>query len=257
MVIGLDKFRIHFAAFTDRYVLIGGTACAILMEEVGLEFRATKDLDIVLCVEALDKEFGKAFWQFIRDGNYKYQQKSTGKRQLYRFYEPQNLGYPVMLELFSRIPDVITLEDESHLTPIPIDEDISSLSAILLKPDYYYLVHQGKREIEGLPVVGSEYLIPLKARAFLDLTERRNAGARIDEKEVRKHKNDIIRLYKLLSVSQRVTLPQSAKQDMLQFFHHVKNDTTINLKNLDLKNTTLDELINNLHQIYDLPESAH
>ena len=57
MVRGLDYFRRHFASYSDRYVLIGGTACTLLMEDVGLNFRATKDLDIVLHVEALDAKF--------------------------------------------------------------------------------------------------------------------------------------------------------------------------------------------------------
>jgi len=54
MVKGLEKFRQHFRSFPGQYVLIGGAACDLLMEEAGLEFRATKDLDIVLIVEALD-----------------------------------------------------------------------------------------------------------------------------------------------------------------------------------------------------------
>ena len=54
MVRGLDLFREHFAAFKDRYVLIGGTASFLALEEAGIEFRATKDLDIVLCIEAFD-----------------------------------------------------------------------------------------------------------------------------------------------------------------------------------------------------------
>ena len=52
MVRGLDLFREHFKDFADRYVLIGGTACDLIMSEVGLQFRATKDLDIVLCIES-------------------------------------------------------------------------------------------------------------------------------------------------------------------------------------------------------------
>ena len=38
MVKGLDVFRRHFEHYTDRYVLIGG----VVMEEAGLDFRATK-----------------------------------------------------------------------------------------------------------------------------------------------------------------------------------------------------------------------
>jgi hypothetical protein len=42
-----------------------------------------------------------------------------------------------MLELFSRTPDALHLSDEAHLTPIPVDEGQSSLSAILLDDGYY------------------------------------------------------------------------------------------------------------------------
>jgi hypothetical protein len=51
MVDGLDKFANHFEAFTENYVLIGGTACDLAMQLVGQSFRATKDLDIVLFLD--------------------------------------------------------------------------------------------------------------------------------------------------------------------------------------------------------------
>jgi predicted nucleotidyltransferase len=68
MVKGLEVFRDYFREYSDRSILIGGTACDLAMEEAGVAFRATQDLDIVLCVEALDKEFVKAFWAFVRAG---------------------------------------------------------------------------------------------------------------------------------------------------------------------------------------------
>src|SRR5271155_3631513 len=54
VVKGLDVFQNHFARYADQYVLIGGTAATLAMEEVGHEFRATKDLDIALHIEALN-----------------------------------------------------------------------------------------------------------------------------------------------------------------------------------------------------------
>ncbi len=36
MVRGLDIFRQSFADFADQYVLIGGTAASLTMEEAGL-----------------------------------------------------------------------------------------------------------------------------------------------------------------------------------------------------------------------------
>ncbi len=92
MVKGIDQFRTHFEGFNDRYVLIGGAACYLAMEEAGLDFRVTKDRDIVLCVEALDAEFVGAFWDVVKKGNYQNRHKSTGKKLFYRFYEPGSLG---------------------------------------------------------------------------------------------------------------------------------------------------------------------
>lgn len=42
MVKGLDVFRKHFKDFQQSYVLIGGVACYLNMEEAGLDFRATR-----------------------------------------------------------------------------------------------------------------------------------------------------------------------------------------------------------------------
>ena len=71
MVSGIDMFKDFFADYKEQYVLIGGVACDIILEDSDEEFRATKDLDLVLIVEALTPEFGKAFWQFIVDGGYR------------------------------------------------------------------------------------------------------------------------------------------------------------------------------------------
>lgn len=69
MVKGMAIFKRHFRSFADKYVLIGGTACDLAMDAVGVAFRATKDLDIVLCIEALDAAFVQAFWAFVRAGD--------------------------------------------------------------------------------------------------------------------------------------------------------------------------------------------
>lgn len=250
MIKGIEHFKKHFSSLTDHYVLIGGSACTVIMEDVGLDFRATKDLDIVLYVEALTPEFATAFWQFIKNGRYQNRQQSTGKQVFYRFSSPNTVDFPVMLELFSRIPDSVTIWGEGHLTPIPINEAISSLSAILLNDDYYQFIHSGKLQIDGLSVLGATHLIPLKARAWLDLNNRKNMGASIDDKDIRKHKNDVIRLYQLLIPTQRIPLPQLIKQDMQDFLDHIQNDRTIDFKNLGIRNIKTEDLFSNLRIIY-------
>lgn len=256
MIKGLDKFRKHFAGFSEHYVLIGGTASVLVMEEAGVEFRATKDLDIVLCVEALDTKFAEAFWAFIKAGAYQNQQRSTGKKIFYRFNEPQEENYPFMLELFSRAPDMLVLDDDSQLTPIPIDKDVSSLSAILLDEDYYQFLHEHKVELAGVPVITEACLIPLKARAWLDLTRRREEGEKVDSKSIKKHKNDIFRLFQIISPKLRINLPNTIAQDMENYFEAISDEPNIDLKPFGLKGIGVLEVISTLRQIYALPEQG-
>ena len=106
MVRGLELFKKHFEHFTGNYVIIGGTACDIIIEEAGFTPRATKDIDILLVVEALTSGFVKQFWQFIKEGKYERKEKSTDERKYYRFIKPENSDFPFQLELFSRVPDL-------------------------------------------------------------------------------------------------------------------------------------------------------
>ena len=48
MVRGVEKFKEYFRDYTGQYTFIGGTACDIILGNLGEEFRATKDLDMVL-----------------------------------------------------------------------------------------------------------------------------------------------------------------------------------------------------------------
>jgi hypothetical protein len=249
LVKGLDLFREHFRDFADRYVLIGGTACDLAMGEVGLEFRATKDLDIVLCVEALDKEFVDVFWAFIHDGSYQLREESTGHKQYYRFQKPDTEGYPYMLELFSREPDALSLPSDSHLTPIPMDEDVSSLSAILLNDDYYAFLHAGRRVLDGLSFVGPEQLVPLKARAWLDLSERKKQGATVDSRSIKKHRNDVFRLYQILDPEFDGDVPDSIVTDLREFFSHMETEV-VDFKALGLGTTDLETVLATVRQIY-------
>lgn len=66
------------------------------------------------------------------------------------------------------------------------DEEISSLSAILLDDDYYQCIQSGRIVIDDVPVLGAEFILPFKARAWLDLSQRKQAGERIDSKAIKK-----------------------------------------------------------------------
>lgn len=222
MVRGLQLFKEHFATHLDQYVLIGGTACTIVMEDKERSFRATKDLDIVLCIETMNKQFLADFWEFIQKGRYQNRLRSNGKEIFYRFDSPSSSDYPIMIELFCRGTDMSKLSREMHVQHIKMDEATISLSAILLNDDYYQVIQAGKCNILGLPVVKASHLIPLKVRAWIDLKNKQKQGNQVDNKDIRKHKNDIIRIYELLSPKERVFLPEQVKQDMGQFIELIK-----------------------------------
>jgi len=251
MVKGLEVFREHFRNYADRYVLIGGAACDIAMTAAGLAFRATKDLDIVLYVEALDAAFVQAFWEFVRMGGYEVQEKSTGEKQFYRFQKPTNADYPFMLELFSRQPDVLQVAEGSHLTPLPVEEDISSLSAILLDNHYYDFIRAGRQESDGLPMVGAAQLIALKARAWLDLSERASRGEQIDSKTIKKHKNDVFRLYQILDPASDPKAPENVKKDIREFISRMRVEE-VDLKSLGLRTGTRDGILAEISKVYRL-----
>lgn len=249
MVRGFNQFREHFRAYVDQYMLIGGAACDLLMDEVGLAFRATKDLDIVLCVEALNVTFVEAFWAFVRDGKYQVQRSTTGEKRYYRFFKPENEEYPYMLELFARGPDLFELVEGAHLTPVPMDEEVSNLSAILLNDAYYAFLHSGKRIIEGIPIVGPAHLIPLKARAWLELTQRKEAGADIDAKDIAKHKNDVFRLYQILDPGSKIVVPEQIRADMRTFLEAMRSET-IDLKKLGIRERNLAVILAEFEKYY-------
>lgn len=241
MVRGLDLFRQAFADHASQFVLIGGTAATLAMEGAGLGFRATKDLDVVLHIEALDASFGTTFWRFIESGRYEVRQASaTGRPVHYRFQRPADERYPAMLELFCRAPDGISLGPGAHLTPIPISEAVASLSAILLDDDYYAFVMGGRRVVDGLPWVAEDRLIPLKAVAWLDLSGRAARGESIDSRDIRKHANDILRLSQLLAPGTVIDAGAKITADLNRFLDNVLADGTVDPRPLGLRDSLAD-----------------
>lgn len=224
MVRGLDIFKKYFAEFTGNYVIIGGTARDIIIEEAGFEPKGTKDVDIILIVEALNKDFVKTFWEFIKDGEYEVREKNDDDRKYYRFNKPHNEEFPFEIELFSRNPNLLDFDEEAHLTPIPVDEGLTSLSAILLDDEYYQFMIAHSEVVNDLHLAQKEALICLKAKAFLDLSKRREEGGEIDKRKIRKHHTDIFRLALALGSGDYFELPKGIKTDLQQYLKQIAGD---------------------------------
>ena len=217
MVRGLDIFRERFREFKEGFVLIGGAACDDWFSRQNLDFRATRDLDIVLLIHALDQRFVAAFRAFIDEGGYAVRQRSDETPILYRFAKPNDIRFPAMLELFSRDPEVFELADGQTIIPVGSPLIEPSLSAILLDAAYATLVEREQVDSDGLHFASVAALIPLKARAWLDLSKRRGHGEMIDSKDIDKHRSDVFRLAATLPDVPGPVLPAPVREDLEQF----------------------------------------
>jgi len=216
----INSFIEKFKDYADCYTVIGGTACDILMTEAGTDFRATKDIDMILIMEARYKEFAHIFWEFIREGGYRFGWKNSEKAHFYRFTEPRS-GYPAMIELFSREPNYINFIPDG-IIPIHIDEDTSSLSAILLNDDYYKFMLTGRRVVSGISVLDTEHLIPFKMYAWLDLKDKKARGEHVNERDLKKHKYDVFRLLQIARRDNKIETNGIVRENIIRFMEEIR-----------------------------------
>lgn len=251
MVVGIEKFREHFAGHENEYVLIGGAACDLIFAEAGLDFRATKDFDVVLCVEVVSSEFANAFKELIEAADYEARQRSDGHKEFYRFHKPKDKSYPYMIELFSRQPDGFELPADFDITKVSVDEGILSLSAILLDENYYAALQNHKVILDGISLLDQNLLIPFKAKAFLDLTQRQTDGEKVDKDDIKKHKNDVFRLAQLLTEETTVEIPDAIRNDLRAYLETIENDESFDPKAFQVQ-MTRDEGIALIQKVYGL-----
>lgn len=250
MVRGIKKFKEYFSEYPGQYTFIGGTACDIILGKAGVDFRQTKDIDMVLLIEALNNEFVEQFISFIETGGYQHIDKGTDKSQFYRFEKPADISFPHMIELFSKSPDYLRAID-SRLAPIYVSDDVVSLSAILLDDEYYSLLAQGTVNVDGISVLNLEYLILFKMKAWLDLSERKAKGENIDSKTVKKHKNDVMRLAININKETIMKISGQVKADTINFLIQVEKEP-IDIKSLGIRDVTYQEIIENIKICYGL-----
>lgn len=67
---GIDKIRQYLGEYKGNYVIIGGTACNLNLEDANIQGRATKDIDMIVVCEVITPEYLRSFWDFIRAGGY-------------------------------------------------------------------------------------------------------------------------------------------------------------------------------------------
>lgn len=189
-MVGLDKFREAFAEFSDNYVIIGGTACEIVMLGTVVRPRATHDIDMIVVTETMTPDFGEQFWNFIREAGYRPERRRTeenepAKYELYRFLDGKE-GYPYMIELLSRHPDVLGEPKGLVIEPLPVSDDISSLSAIIMDDDFYYFTIAHSTLTDGIRHASPIALTALKAKAYINLLADKENGKHVNSHHIKK-----------------------------------------------------------------------
>lgn len=224
---GLEKFREAFEAYADNYVIIGGTACDITMTGTAVRPRATHDIDMIIIVEKMTADFAEHFWHFVHEGGYrperrKHSEDQTPKYELYRFINGKS-NYPEMIELLSRHPDILGEPKGLSIEPLPLDEDTSSLSAIIMDDDFYYFTIDHSKVTNGLRHADSAALIALKSRAYLNLLQDKAAGKHVNSKDIKKHRSDILKNVVIMEDS-KIPAPESIVACIKEFVASIRND---------------------------------
>lgn len=97
-------------------------------------------------------------------------------------------------------------------------------------------------------LLGTEYMIVFKAKAWLDLSVKKKSGIHVDERDIKKHKNDIARLATIIEGNTIPFMPEEVRIDMNQFITLYK-ESPVDLNALRIKNTTNEEILGRLKKI--------
>ena len=103
--------------------------------------------------------------------------------------------------------------------------------------------------VDGVTVLDAAYLIPFKAKAWMDLTDRKEAGEHVDSKNIKKHKNDVFRLTELIDPTVKIATPSGVYEDMQKFVDRMKNET-VDVKQFGLVGRTKEQILQEIGELY-------
>ena len=119
----------------------------------------------------------------------------------------------------------------------------------MLDEEYYRLLIDNRTSADGIAILSAEGLIPFKAKAWLDLSARRADGQTVDEKSMRKHRNDICRLAVLLTGGERPAMSKAIRADMQRFMEAYESDP-IDPKALKISGVGAKQVVETLRSVY-------
>ena len=180
----------------EHFFLIGGHAAAIHFERIGLEFRTTKDFDIVLTSKIDNSSFSLQLSKMLIEGGYENKYRNE-RKTAYRFENPKSNAFPKIIEFFVE-EGVFPESLDRRFVKLEIQVNEEKISAIVLDKDVFEFSKRHIEIIDGLPVVEVKALIALKALAFFNNKKLFEKNL-VEQDDYQKHRKDIIRLLSIVT----------------------------------------------------------
>ncbi len=249
---GLDNFQDFFKGYENFFVLIGGAATLLILEETGVRRKGTKDLDIVFILESEYSDFLKRFKEYIELGEY-ITKTANGKPQYYRFEQPKSEEYPIMIEIFSRESNTLFDNLFEKAIKISIEEEIMSLSALILDDDYYEFVKQNTNKYKNIHIANEESLVVLKMYAYNNLLiEKEKVGSHVKMTDIKKHRNDVLKISQNFPTTKSVKVNKKIQNEIEIFFKNL-HIIDLDLKSLEI-DLTEEEILQLIRRVFGLYE---
>ena len=109
-----------------------------------------------------------------------------------------------------------------------------------------------RRAIDDILVLDERLLIPFKARAFVDLSQRKDDGdATAKGSDIKKHRNDVFRLLQLLPPDEPIEVTEPLRVDLRAYVERVNElpDFDPNSFGVPIDRETGIEMISRLYQL--------
>lgn len=127
---------------------------------------------------------------------------------------------------------------------------IRSLSAIVLDDDYYHLIQMNRVVIKEISVLSLEFIVILKIKAYLDLSELKKQGVDIKSSHIRKHRSDVLKIVReMMMIEVHSQLCDAVKSDVQCFIQMINDDIQSNV-NLGIRPIVVKGILKKINLIF-------
>lgn len=126
-------------------------------------------------------------------------------------------GYPEQIELLSKPDESIGTPADHHIEYMETGEDYSHLSAIILDRNYYDYLNAHFTVVDGIRYASADSLICLKALAYVNLTQEKRSGKRVNDDDIKKHRRDVLMAVSSLPVGEQYQVGESIRKTLDDF----------------------------------------